>query len=827
MSRGFILLCLVMPLWLRAQDLPQRAAQVFQKNCVACHGAALKMSNLDLRTREAILRGGERGAAVVPNYPEKSLLYLLVSHQQKPAMPPGKKLSTEEMGVLRLWILAGAVLPEVDPQELDRKAQLAALEERPITDQERQFWAFRAPELRVPPPVNQRGWVRNPIDAFLLAGMESKGLHPSPPADRWTLIRRAYLDLLGLPPTPDEVAAFVQDASPDAYDRLIDRLLASPHYGERWGRHWLDLVRYADSGGFEFDRDRSHAWRYRDYVIRSFNEDKPYDRFIREQLAGDEIVPPSEEAIIATGFLRLQPENNIQNERTRMDELDDILGTSSLAFLGMTVGCARCHDHKFDPIPQKDYYRMQSIFFSTRVVEHPLVSREEVRRHTAEQERIDAVQAPLKEAVKALEKPYRDRLYEQEMAKLPEYMRVAWQTPPEERTEGQRLNARQIQDALEKEIGEELIVAVLSPQDKARHEKLKAEMEDYEKQRPKPYPRAMAIGEHGRDPLPSYFLHRGNPAGKGSLMSPGVLSVAWDGEFAFPGPPEGARSSWRRRAFADWIASPENPLTSRVMVNRLWQHHFGAGIVATPSNFGQTGQRPTHPRLLDWLALQFVENGWSLKAMHRLMMTSQAYRMASDDLPENVEIDPENRFFWRMPRRRLEAETVRDSILAVAGNLDHAMGGPGVFPFIDPGLFQASSERNWPGRPDDDPSTWRRSIYVFAKRSIRYPLFEAFDQPDMISSCDVRNRSTTAPQALLLMNNAFVLLQANFFAERLQREAGEEVARQVDRGFLLALSRLPSETERTQARSFVESSPAGLVDFCQTLLNLNEFLYRP
>ena len=827
MGKCLLWVVLAIPLIVRGEDPGEKAYQILQQNCFACHGSALQMSTLDLRNRESILKGGERGAAVVPNYPEESKLYLFASHQVKPSMPPGKKLSDDELEVLRRWILGGALLPARDPEEKNRRAQLAALEERPITKEERQLWAFQQPR-RHPLPLNENGdEARNPIDAFLLAKMEWKGLKPSPPAARRTLIRRAYLDLLGLPPSPEEVEAFVDDTSQGAYERLVDRLLASPHYGERWARHWMDLVRYADSGGFEFDRDRPNAWRYRDYLVRSFNDDKPFDRFTLEQLAGDEIAPDSQEAMIATGYLRLQPENTIKTERTRMDELDDIISTTSLTFLGVTLGCARCHNHKFDPVPQKDYYRIQSIFFSTHPYEHPLVSPEVVERHKAEQKGIDDLQAPLKEAKKILEEPYRNRLWEQEVGKLPKYMQLAWRKPTGERTESQRLIARQIENARKEEVTEEKIVAILAKEDKARHNEIKGKIEELEKQRPEPFAVAMAIGEDGREALPSYFLHRGVPDAKGSLMMPGVLSVAAHGEVQFPAAPEEAKSSWRRRGFAEWIASAENPLTARVMVNRLWQHHFGEGIVRTPSNFGRTGERPSHPELLDWLAVEFVDRGWSLQAMHRLMMTSNAYRMGSRDIPENMKRDPENRFFWRMPRQRLEAEILRDSMLAVAGTLDRKVGGPGVFPYIDPALVQASSRRNWPGLPDDDPTTWRRGIYVHSKRSIRFPLFEAFDQPDMIASTDLRNRSTTAPQALLLMNNASILLQAKYFAQRVEKEAGPDPAARVERAFRLALARPPTEGERASSVEFLGSHPEALVDFCQTLFNLNEFVYRP
>ncbi len=792
-----------------AQDLPADAARILRTSCQPCHGAAMKQSDLDMRTRAAMLSGGKRGAAIVPGDPEKSNLYLFAAHRVKPEMPPGAKLSDAEIDTLRRWIAAGA--------NMDDRAPVEAPAAR--------HWAFVAPIVQAPPAVKERAWVRGPVDAFLLAKLEANGLRPAPPANRRALVRRAYLDLWGLPPSPEQVDEFLRDTSEDAWPRLIERLLASPHYGERWGRHWLDLVRYADSAGFEFDRDRLNAWRYRDYVIRSFNADKPYDRFLREQLAGDEIDPTGDDAMIATGYLRLGVENNIRDERTRLDELDDVVSTTSLAILGMTVGCARCHDHKFDPIPTRDYYRIQAVFFPARPAEHPLVPPEAVAAFNAAQKEIAAAQAPIEKERTAIEKPYRDRIFDEKLSKLPEYMQEAWRTPAEQRTEGQRLNAQQIRATMQ--ITDEEILAIMSEEDKARRAKLVAEHRALEKRRPRPYPSSMSIGERGREPAPSHLLLRGDPSSKGEVMKPGVLSAAASGEVPFPDPPAGAKSSWRRRGFAEWAASKENPLTARVMANRIWQHHFGRGIVATPSNFGKTGQAPTHPELLDWLALEFQRSGWSVKAMHRVIMNSSAYRMSPRDDASALALDPVNRWLWRMPRRRLEAEALRDAMMTVAGTLDRTVGGEPVLPYIDPSLFQSSSRRTWNGRPDDDPSTWRRSVYVFAKRSIRYPMFEAFDQPDMIASCDRRNQSTTAPQALLLMNNASVLMQARAFAERVKREAGGDAAAQVARAFHLALARPPSAAERAESIDFIRSSPTGLEDFCQTLFNLNEFAYIP
>jgi hypothetical protein len=781
--------------------------------------------------------GGEHGPAIVPFEAEESRLFKFITHQEKPQMPPGKKISDAEIEIVRRWIEAGAPFDgfeRVVSNAPDGRgnAEAPKIPERPITLEERQFWAFQSPQRAKLPQVSQPGWSsNNPIDAFLLAKMKAKGLKPSPKADRRTLIRRAYLDLLGLPPSPEEVEAFVKDTAPEAWERLVDRLLASPHYGERWARHWLDLVRFADSGGFEFDTDRPDAWRYRDYIVKSFNDDKPYDQFLKEQIAGDEIAPESQDAMIATGFLRLGPEGGGGGERGRQDSLEDIIATTTLTFTGLTVACARCHDHKFDPIPQKDYYRIQAVFSSTRPVQFPLVAPDVVAAHRAETQKIDAQQRPLRKAKDDLEAPYLKMLVDEAVSKLPEYLQIAWRTPEEKRTPGQRLNVNQIRktledDTLSNKITEADIVARMSEEDKRKHKDLVDQIRALERQKPRPLPTTRAIGEDGVRARPTYFLFRGSVDVKGPEVKPGVLSVVSEAEYEFPTPPANAKSSFRRRGFAEWLTSPKHPLTSRVMVNRLWQHHFGEGIVRTPSNFGKLGELPSHPELLDWLAVEFIERGWSIKQMHRLMMTSQGYQMSSDDITANVLIDSENRFFWRAPRARLEAEIIRDNILAVAGNLDLRLGGPAIYPYIDPKLFQSSTKRTWPGKPDDDPATWRRSLYVYSKRSIRYPLFETFDQPNLINSCERRNRSTIAPQALLLMNNNFVITEARFFAERLKREAGEDIKAQVERAYRLALGRAPSEFERTRSMEFVRTTPNGLVEFCQALFNLNEFVYR-
>jgi mono/diheme cytochrome c family protein len=812
--------------------LSQQAYAILKQNCVGCHGLN-GASGLDLRSGAGLLKGGENGRVLVPGDPAASRLYLFVTHQEKPAMPPTGRLKEAEIETLRRWIVAGAPVDGFAPvSEEAAKAAAATLAVRPFSEEERAFWAFQPVGRPVPPTVPPGGnaaWNRHPIDAFLHARMAAKGLKPSPRADRRTLIRRVTLDVTGLLPTPAEVEEFVNDERPDAWERLVDRLLASPHYGERWARHWLDVVRYADSGGFEFDIDRPEGWRYRDYVVKSLNADKPYDHFVREQLAGDEYAPDTSEAMIATGFLRLGPDGEDKGERARQDALDDVITTTSLAFMGMTVGCARCHDHKFDPIRQADFYRIQAVFSPAQPLDYPVVPAEVVTAHKAEVARLDALLKPLKTTRRELEAPYAKLMIEEQVAKLPDYMQAAWRTPEAERTAGQKLTVQQIRKVLEidrqaHKFSEKELIARLNPADRARHDELSARIRELEKQKPKPFPTTRAISEKGREAAPTWFLHRGSVDSRGPDMAPGTLSVL--GDFRFPEPPAGAGSTWRRRGLAEWLTRRDNPLTARVMVNRLWQHHFGEGIVRTPSNFGKLGELPSHPELLDWLATEFMDRGWSLKQMHRLMLTSEAYRMKSDDTAAGLEIDPENRLFWRMARFRLEAETIRDLILDVSGNLNRTLGGPCVYPYIDPKLFQSSTKRTWPGQPDDDPATWRRSLYVYSKRSIRYPLFETFDQPNLINSCERRNRSTIAPQALLLMNNNFVLFEAGKFAERLRSEAGADVERQIERAYHLALGRVPTAFEQEKAGEFIRTTPNGLAEFCQLIFNLNEFMYR-
>ena len=803
-----------------ADDSGAAAHLILKKNCLLCHGAAMQSSGLDLRTREAMLRGGERGSAIKPGDAANSKIYRFAAGIDQPSMPPGKKLNDADLAVLKGWIESGAKFEAiVETSKEDPKAALAKLEDRPITEAERNFWSFR-PVRRVDPPSDGK---TNPIDAFLAASWKSKGLTGSPRADKRVLIRRAYLDVVGIPPSTAEVESFVADNAPDAFSKAVEKLLASPHYGERWGRHWLDLVRYADSGGYEVDRDRFNVYRFRDWVVNAFNQDLPYNKFVQMQLAGDEYAPGTVDAKIATGYIYLGPEANMSNEQTRMDQLDDILATTGGALLGMTIGCARCHNHKFDPIPQKDYYRMQAVFFPSSNRDLPVVAEDALKKHEADLKAWRARLDPVEAELKALQAPYRKKIREEKIAALPDFYQLALNTAAAQRTEGQRLNALQVEKTLGVSRGE--IEWILNPEDAAKQCNLIEQITLIINDKPVVDTAFSTVEKEGSKPEPSYFLHQGSIGNKGSEMKPGVLSVAADKEPDFPTPDPGASSSMRRKTFADWVTSPRNPLSARVMVNRLWQHHFGEGIVRTPSNFGKTGEAPTHPEMLDWLASEFVAKDWSMKSMHRLILNSNAYQMASDDVAANRKIDPDNRMLWRQARWRVEGEILRDSVLAVAGSLDLTLGGPGVYPYIDPALFAASSRRTWPGKAEDDASTYRRSIYVFSKRTIPLPMLELFDKPDTNLTCSRRNRSTIATQSLILMNSGFASHQAKVFAARLQREAGADAKAQIERAYEIALSRMPTSKELDLALSFVTNNPTGLVDFCQTIFNLNEFAY--
>jgi hypothetical protein len=717
----------------------------------------------------------------------------------------------------RIGILLAAFLLVADAGPAIEADQSAT-----ATDADRP-WAFRPPVRPKLPRVQDQNWVRNPIDQFVLALLESKHLKPSPEADRTTLIRRLYFDMTGLPPSPEEVEAFVRSPDRKAYEKLVDRLLASKAYGEHWALYWLDLVRFAESDGFKADDLRLLAWHYRDYVIDAFNDDKRYDRFIREQVAGDELYPGNVDALIATGFNRHFPDeyNAVNLEQRRQEILNDITDTNAQVFLGLTVGCARCHDHKFDPITQKDYYRFQAFYAAFQPVEFPLAGRKDLEQYQKKLRDWQQKTKDMRSRLGKLEEPYRRDFLARRKIRFPKEYQDAYDLPPEKRTPLESQLAAMV--AKQVEVTSDEVGRSMKPKIKQEWQTLRKQMEQYASLKPRELPQAMAVVDVGPVAPATYLLKRGNWQNRGKELSPGFLSAFPVSGEAQPLRPAGVASTGRRSALAAWLTRPDNPLTARVMVNRLWQHHMGRGIVATPNDFGAQGEPPTHPKLLDWLACEFVERGWSLKAMHRLIVTSATYRQASMPNPAAAKIDPENRWLWRMNRRRLEGETLRDAMLAVSGQLNRKAGGPSVLPELPPELGKV---RGW--KVTSDPlERNRRSIYILVKRNLRYPLFAAFDAPDSTETCARRHVTTTAPQALILLNGTFTLDQARAFADRVEREAGKAPDRIVDRAYRLALGRGPDETERQRALAFLtaENGQATVVDFCHALMNLNEFLY--
>ena len=683
-------------------------------------------------------------------------------------------------------------------------------------------WAYKPVSAPVVPAPKAGQSMRNPVDAFLLARLESRGRTFAPAADRRTLIRRLTFDLTGLPPTPEAVEAFLKDESPTAYDRLVDRLLASPQYGERQALFWLDLVRFAESDGFKADDPRPNAWRYRDYVIRAFNIDLPYDRFVKEQLAGDELAPDDPNALTATGFLRHFPDeyNAVNLEQRRQEILNDITDTTASAFLGITLGCAKCHDHKTDPLTQSDYYRFQAFFAGYWPVEVPLLPSAERQAYEAKRAAWEEKTAPIRAELAVIEGPYRQRDAKKQRGRFPdEYARLL-DVPLAERTPLERQIAAMVEKQVDTRSAD--ISRSIKPAEKERWQSLTAKLVEATKERPADPPRAMAMTDLGPTCPPTRLLRRGDWRKPGEELAPGFLSAVDDRDAEVTPSPAG--TSGRRTALANWIASSKNPLTARVMVNRIWQQHFGKGLVGTPGDLGVTGDRPTHPELLDWLATEFVRDGWSVKKLHRRIVTSEAYRQSAqgDDFRTNP--DPDAALLGHFPRRRLDGEAIRDAMLAAAGLLNLKTGGPSVFPEL-PAEIKATA---W--KVSADPAERnRRSVYVSVRRNLRYPLFSLFDSPDRIETCSRRFVTTTAPQALTLLNDSIVLRFAKSFAARVVKEAGTDPDKAIDRAFALALSRPPITEEQAAMQKFLKNHPRpfpdAIADLCHALLNLNEFLY--
>lgn len=862
-----VLVMVALAAYLRAEAREGQAGPVnfsrdifplLEANCLSCHGADLKLAKLDLRTRESALAGGAHGPAIVPGNAAESRLFRRISGAELPAMPmEGERLTAAQIAAVEAWIDQGATWDTAAVTASTTPNALAALERVDITPEQRNYWAFKLP-VQSPVPLVANKDLTNPLDRFLEKARVDRGLRVAPRADRRTLVRRAYLDLLGLPPTPAEVSAFLADERRDAWERLIDKLLASPHYGERYGRHWLDVARYADSGGFEYDVHRPNAWRYRDYVIKSFNDDKPYNLFLTEQIAGDEMDWKTDQTLIATGFLRMGPRvlfREKDNPERRFDYLDEIIGTIGKGTLGLTVNCARCHNHKFDPISARDYYSIQASLFGYVETEVPLAPRAEAEGYLATMAEIDAKLAGLRAAIAAIEKPHRDRLeLEQIRTKYPDHIYRAAAKPESQRTPGEKLLAIQLYEAVTVPAAQ--IDKVLEPAELVKKRELAAQVSQLDRQRPAKLPMAEIAtdGDHRFSPLgegdnvvscpkcripppfpgsylhrdgkyevpPSYFLVRGDPESRGSLMSPGFIGVITYGNPPTVIPRPDGNTSGRRLALAQWIASPQNPLTARVIVNRLWQKHFGRGIVATLENFGKMGAQPTHQELLDWMAVEFMNRGWSIKQINKLMMMSEAYQMASAfEHDGNTAADVENHYLWRYRPQRLEAEIVRDSLLAVGGNLNLAVGGEPIFPYIPPDILVGQFRGKWENTPEG-PEAWRRGVYVYRRRSLPYPMFDTFDHPDMNATAGARNVSTVPTQALTLMNNPFVLSQAKWLADRVAKDATTPVA-QVQLAYQIALARPATDIEVRIGTSLIETQ--SLAAFTHVVLNLDEFIY--
>jgi hypothetical protein len=976
---------------LRAAELfADKVAPVLRQRCIVCHNDLKLRGGLDLTTREGMLKGGESGAAIVPGKADRSRILVMVGGAT-PKMPKqGSKLTPEEIADLKIWIDDGADWPKTVTLS-DRDKRRAGPD----------WWSLQPLQQPPQPVVKDKAWLRNPIDAFILATLEAKGLKPSPAADRATLLRRVTYDLHGLPPTPEEIDVFVNDTAPDAYEKVIDRVLASPRYGERWGRHWLDVVHYGDTHGYDKDKPRPHAWHYRDYVIKSLNDDKPYARFIKEQLAGDVSYPNDPEGIVATGFIAAGPwdfvghvelrEGTVDKEKTRLLDRDDMVSSTVGTFLSLTAHCARCHDHKFDPIPQKDYYRLQAVFAGVDRGDRPFADKE----HREKRNRLAKRQAELSVARDALLKragavssPELKRLDEElkkltdQLAKLPKLetnpsptngyhsavsptadvdkwvqvdlgksvaldvirliparptdypdtpgfgfparftvavsddpafekrevladhsnadlanpgdkpfvIRPTNQTARYVRVTASRLwlrtndfvfalaelqvessgrnvalgakvtamdsieagrwstknlvdgfDSRQsLPDRSDPKIAAQLrecdeLSEKLQRAEKQRHaladslidpatrtalaknaEELAAVVQEMlELAKPD-----MVYAALTHAPRPIHVLRRGDVEQPRDLVPAGGLACikGVDADFKVAKPEdEGAR----RAALADWIADPKNPLTWRSIANRVWHYHFGKGIVDTPNDFGWNGARPTHPELLEWLAIQVRDNGGSLKQLHRLIVLSSTYRQSSKFGLGAAKTDADNRFLWRMNRTRLDAEEVRDAVLAVSGRLDLKMGGPGFE------LFRFKDDHSPIYDHDDltkinDPATFRRTVYRFTVRSVPNPFLDCLDSADPNVNTPVRNSTLTALQALALLNDPFMVKQSEHWAERL-RKISNEPAKQMDAAYRLAFGRLPTDEEESAVVGYAKKH--GLANACRLLFNANEFVF--
>ncbi|MEZ6073264.1 MAG: PSD1 and planctomycete cytochrome C domain-containing protein [Pirellulales bacterium] len=764
------------------------------QKCQRCHGPNRQESGLRVDGLEHLTAEADLGRAVVPGNPAASLLYLAVSAEHDDlTMPPddeGPPLTSEEVALVRKWI-------ERDAPWSDAPIAM------PFSDAERSWWSLQRLGQTSVPVLDDDAWCRNEIDRFVLSRLQEIDVVPAPEAPREVLVRRIYFDLVGLPPAPEELARWCDDAGDDWLERLADELLASPHYGERWARHWLDLVRYAESDGFKADVYRPHAWHYRDYVVRSLNDDKPFDRFLQEQLAGDELFPDDRDARVATGYLRLWPLEDNQKDVRRQWTLilDDITEVTGDVFLGLSMRCARCHDHKYDPIRQVDYYRLRAYFAA-------LLPRDDLSVVMTLEEQ--AAQAQWEDDTRDLRRRMRAldsaNLASRSMKRLPffpEYLQAVYRQPPEQRTPLDRQYAYLAEPQFRNDLeDEDAVIETLAPQ----REQLLGDLSRFDDAKPESQSIVMCVTDVGAVAPPTYV---GN---SDVVVEPGVLSIL-DAAPASIAPLGDERvaggSTGRRTALARWLCEPDHPLTARVFVNRVWQQHFGRGIVATPNDFGRLGSRPSHPLLLDWLARRLIDNAWSVKQLHRLMVTSATYRQSSLVSEVAAQRDPDGELLSRMPLRRLEAEQIRDAMLAVSGELDDAAGGPAV--------------------KGDSP---RRSIYLRNVRNLHDEMLAAYDGPDMFNSCPRRFVTTTPLQSLLTLNGEWALTRAAALADRVMPASTESMDDAVARLYLLVLARSPNDKERDRVAEFLQqygddaaAQRDAWVDVCHVLLCSNEFIY--
>ncbi|RMF38729.1 MAG: DUF1549 domain-containing protein [Planctomycetota bacterium] len=784
----------------------QEIRPMLLSECIRCHGPRKAEGDLRLDSRDAMLRGGDSGPAIDIERPAESLI-LQALRYEGPEMPPDGPLPQRQVDVFARWIAAGAVWP--DPGDIVAAGPSSAS----------QWWAVQPLADVAPPTLPHDTWSTGPIDRFIFARLDAAGLTPAPPADRYTLVRRAYLDVLGIPPSPTEVQAFVNDPAPDAWERLVERLLDDPRYGEHWARYWLDLVRYAESDGWNADAYRPHIWRYRDYVIRSFNQDKPYPQFVLEQLAGDELAADDPEALTATGFLRLGIyEYNQRDARNHwndiMNETTDVVAD---VFLGLSMACARCHDHKFDPILQEDYYSLRAFF-------EPLIWRDDQVAATAAERaayaeqlaRWEAATVEIRTQIDELLQPYYDKKWKTTVEKFPLDIQACFHMPRADRTSWQQQMAYLVERQFEEEGGGPL--KNISKDDKARHEALLRELATMDHLKPAPLPPIMTVADFEGILAPTRIPDVSDgppipPRFPSAFQQAGAAAAALQRDAEEIRHELRPRTTGRRTRLAQWIGSPHNPLTPRVIVNRIWQHHFGRGIVDTPNDFGAQGAAPSHPELLDWLTRDFIDHGWKFKRLHKQILMSSTWRQSSvhPQASQYARIDPGEVLLWRWRVRRLRAEQIRDAMLVVSGMLETQVGGPSVASEVP-----------------------RRSIYLKQFRNQNDTFLHGFDMANGLHSVAVRDATTTPLQALLMINGSFALDQARHLAERLISEVGEEPAALAERAFFVAWGRLPSAAEALEVRDYI-AGPGGagrpedwrdrLVDVCHVLLNANQFLY--